>query len=291
MQGRKHNHMYSPDQREKLRSALLQAYKNAKKKDKKWSWSSTVECITEYFEHNIPDSVRKQWPKPFRDVKTIDLGERSDNFARFAQKKTNEPGELTLIAIAYWLTSDEARPWSDLTEEKLYNIPILPKAAQYLKDFLYEDVDETPSLYAELLTGKFEFRGVATSLSLTVYPGANEHALPIHIDEVSNLISGVGVEPETEEIEYDGWIVISPNDSLFCILKNKTEECNHLYIPLGVNECESWSDDDPVKTILFLNQPIAEQFSEADIHGGGQNILDIWLSGKSDNVITFHRVE
>ncbi|GJL75959.1 hypothetical protein [Nitrosomonas sp.] len=289
MQGKKHNHMYSPDQREKLRSALLQAYKNAKKKDEKWSWSSTVECITEYFAHGIPDSVRKKWPEPFCDVKTIDLGKRADNFARFAQEKIKEPGELTLIAIAHWLTSNDACPWSDLTEEKLYDKPILPKAAQYLKDFLYENVEEKPDLYAELLTGSFEFHSDATSLFLTVCRGANEHTLSACIDEVRSWNSGTGAVPGTKDFKYEGWIVISPNDSLFCVLKNQTEQCNHLYIPLGVNESESWVHE-PVKTILFLNQPIAEQFSEADIDGSGQSILDTWLSGKSENVIIFHRV-
>lgn len=289
MQGGKHNHMYSPDQREKLRSALLQTHENAQEKDKKWNWSSTVERIEGYFRDDIPDSVRNKWPKPFCDAKTVDLG-RPDNFARFAQGKVKEPGELTLIAIAHWLTSEEARLWSDLTEEKLYDKPILPKAAQYLKDFLYEDVRETPDLLAEHLTGTFEFKSDTTFLVLTVDQASSEYVLPIRIDEVRRMNSSTGTGLNTEDFEYDGWIVIAPNDSLFCILKNKTEKCNHLYIPLGVNENETWIVGS-VKTILFLNQPIAEQFSEADIQDGGQNILDIWLSDKSDNVIIFHRVE
>ncbi|MBX9917647.1 MAG: hypothetical protein E6Q59_04405 [Nitrosomonas sp.] len=287
MQGRKRVYIFSQDQREKLRNALLQAYKNAQKEEK-WNWSSTAERIEEYFEHNIPDSVRNKWPKPFCYETKVNLG-RSDNFARFAQGKVIWPGELTLLAIACWLTSEDARPWSDLTEEKLYDKPILPKAAQYLKDFLYENVEEKPDLYAELLTGSFEFHSDATSLYLTVHCGENEHTLSICIDEVRSGSSGTGGKSETEDFRYEGWIVISPNDSLFCVLKNQTEKSNHLYIPLGVNEKESWADE-PVKTLLFLNQPIAEQFCEADIGGGGQNILNIWLSGKSNNVLIFHRV-
>lgn len=288
MQDRKCAYMFSQDQREKLRSTLSQVHMNAQKEEEKWSWSSTAERIQEYFEHNIPDSVRNKWPKPFCDTKTVNLG-RPDNFARFAQGKVIWPGELTLLAIACWLTSDDARPWSDLTEEKLYDKPILPKAAQYLKDFLYENVEEKPDLYAELLTGNFEFHSDATSLFLTVCRGTNEHTLSIGINEVRSWNSGTGAVTGTEDFKYEGWIVISPNDSLFCVLKNQTEQCNHLYIPLGVNESESWADE-PVKTILFLNQPIAEQFSEADIDGSGQNILDIWLSGKSENVLIFQRI-
>ncbi len=290
MKGRKRDCLYSPDQRDQLRSAILQAHENAQEKDEKWKWSSIVERIEGYFRDDIPNSVRKKWPKPYCDAEKVDLG-RPDNFARFAQGKVKEPGELTLIAIAHWLTSDDARPWSDLTEEKLYDKPLLPKAAQYLTDFLFENVDETPDLYAELLTGSFEFKSDATSLSLTVYPGSNEHSLPVRITEVRSRNTNIEAKPETEDFKYDGWIVISPNDSLFCVLKNKTENCNHLYIPLGVNECEAWSYNDPVKTIMFLNQQIAEQFSEIDIGDGGQNILNIWLSGKSENVIIFHRVE
>ena len=287
MQDRKRVYMFSQDQREKLRSALLRAHNNAKEEDKKWNWSSTTERIEGYFSDEIPDSVRKKWPQPFSDVKKIDLG-RPDNFARFAQGKVIWPGELTLLAIACWLTSDDARPWSDLTEEKLYNKQVLPKAAQYLKDFLYEDVRETPDLSARLLTGSFEFRNDYTNLTLAVEQGVCEQVLPVRIEEVRMMHSGIGVGLETKKIEYQGWIVISPNDALFCILKNEVEKCNHLYIPLGVNESETWVAD-PVKTIMFLNQPIAEQFSEADINAGGQNILDVWLSGKSENVVVFHR--
>lgn len=277
-------YMFSSEQREKLRSALLQTYKNAKKEEENWSWSSMAERIQEYFEHNIPDSVRNKWLEPFCDAKTVNLG-RSDNFARFPLGRVVEPGELTLIAIAHWLVSDDARPWSDLTEENLYNKPILPKAAQYLKDFLYEGVRETPDLYAQLLTGTFEFKNDATFLTLTVNQGSNEHVLPIHIDEVRRMNSSIGVGFETKKFRYKGWIVISPNDSLFCALKNQTEKCNHLYIPLGVNESESWADE-PVKTILFLNQPIAEQFSEADIGGGGQNrkaVISLPLQGVKES--------
>lgn len=205
------------------------------------------------------------------------------------KEKLSCPGELALLAIACWLTSDDAGPWSDLTEEKLYNKPILPKAAQYLKDFLYEGVRETPDLYDQLLTGTFEFKSDATLLTLAVNQGSNEHVLPIHINEVRRMNSSIGVGVETKNFRYEGWIVISPNDSLFCVLKNQTEKCNHLYIPLGVNESESWTDE-PVKTILFLNQPIAEQFSETDIGRGGQSILNIWSSGKSENIIIFQRV-
>ncbi len=290
MQGRKCNNMYSPDQREKLRSALLQAYKNAKKKDKKWLWTSTVESTKENLEHNISDEVRKKWPKPYCDVKTIDFGEPY-NFSRFPKGEITDPeDELTLIAIAYWLISNEACPWSDLTEEKLYNKPLLPKAAQYLKDFMYENVQETPELYVELLTGSFEFRSDKTFLSLTVDRGSSEHALPVSIDEVRRMGSSIGIGPETKDFRYEGWIIISPNDSLVCILKNKTEECNHFYIPLGVNERETWAID-PVRTIMFLNQSIAEQFSELDIDEGRQNILNIWSSGKSENIMIFQRVE
>jgi len=289
MQGKKCVYIFSQDQREKLRNALWQTYKNAQEKDKKWNWTSTVERIEGHFRDDIPDSVRQTWPKPYCDETKVDLG-RPDNFARFAQGKVIWPGELTLLAIACWLTSDDARPWSDFTEEKLYNKPILPKAAQYLKDFLYENVEEKPDLYAELLTGSFEFHSDATSLYLTVYRGANEHTLSLCIDEVRSRSLGTRAEFGTEDFKYEGWIVISPNDSLFCVLKNQTEKCNHLYIPVGVNESESWADE-PIKTILFLNQPIAEQFSEADIGGGGQNILNIWLSGKSGNIIIFHRVK
>lgn len=287
MQDRKRVFIFSQDQREKLRSALLLAHNNAKEEDKKWNWSSTTERIEGYFSDEIPDSVRKKWPKPFSNVKKVDLG-RPDNFARFAQGKVIWPGELTLLAIACWLTSDDARPWSDLTEEKLYNKQILPKAAQYLKDFLYEDIRETPDLSARLLIGSFALKNNDTYLTLTVEQGACEQVLPVRIEEVRVMKSGIGVGFETKKIEYQGWIVISPNDTLFCILKNETEKCNHLYIPLGVNESETWAAE-PVKTIMFLNQPIAEQFSEADINAGGQNILDVWLSGKSENVIVFHR--
>lgn len=288
MQGKKCVYMFNQDQREKLRSALWQTYKNAQDEDKKWNWTSTVERIEGYFRDDIPDSVRRKWPKPYCDETKVDLG-RPDNFARFAQGKVIWPGELALLAIACWLTSDDAGPWSDLTEEKLYNKPILPKAAQYLKDFLYEGVRETPDLYDQLLTGTFEFKSDATLLTLAVNQGSNEHVLPIHINEVRRMNSSIGVGVETKNFRYEGWIVISPNDSLFCVLKNQTEKCNHLYIPLGVNESESWTDE-PVKTILFLNQPIAEQFSETDIGRGGQSILNIWSSGKSENIIIFQRV-
>lgn len=286
--------MFTNSQIEMLREKLKEAYENAKFELSTRTWNDLVAAIQEHFSENISDTERRTWPQELQNVKEIDFGKRADNFARFPNGIVKNLEPLKLIAIREWLLDDD-NEWSTLTKEEYYSNMETPKIAENFTKFLYENNVEKPRFSNRHLVGEYHFKNEKHELMLSVSMGTNEficdavmHERRIHYDRHTG-------KKEFDKISYNGWMTISPNESIFCFFKNASEKCNHLFIPIGVSEINydidslNIIDIKTISNIYFLNQVTLKEFDSSEFDLNIQEILNSWIMENLSNFIDFRK--
>lgn len=251
-----------------------------------WDWGQTKKDIEDYF-IEIPSEERKQWPEEFRSVLKIDLG-KSSNFSRFVKNPGKKPDMLKIIAIYYWLKT-EKNSWSGYDESVFHNHPILPTVAKQFARFLNENTQVKAALKAEHIEGTYSFEDNVKKFKLVIHPGINKSLLPVTMSEKRTIRKNTE-HNDTISIVYKGWIVLSPNDSLFFILKNITEKDNMLFLPMATSNLDYYGSN-PLTHIISMGLPYADQFSEEELLSNTECLLVKWGASHIDHVIRFERMK
>ena len=126
-----------------------------------FSWPTLWQTIADHFEDLSSSKFDSLAPEEFAripiSIRELDrvVYENADNFRKFAKGQVNRPDEDKAWAFYLWLTCVDNDDSILTTEKILGTPPDTTKLALLLSDYLYDQVDESPSLNAEILQGNY----------------------------------------------------------------------------------------------------------------------------------------
>ncbi len=252
------------------------------------SWPCIAESIMEYA---INDA---HWDRCHENAYCYNASKlelpKPDRISDFANQNYGRFAPLTMIAIVNWLTHDNNQ-YSSLSLEKLHGMSMLPKTARYFAEYLYENTKETPDISVDQLeNGRFILEKNLSVFVLTIHASRTQYLLPITLEEARKINPKRDIKSKnlTKNYYYGGWIIIAPNNGLFCMFKNMDEECNHLFIPIGIGD-EALSND-PITSLIFMNQHSIEHYNHSNMNINTTDILFNWAENNKDNCLRFDRI-